>query len=102
MKENKVLLICNEYPSDNDIYKNGFIHRRVKLYLKNNINVIVFCVNIRVSNFNSEDYDGIIVLRGNQSHYEKYIKETEFSSYLIHFISQNKLNPIIENIENPR
>lgn len=102
MSEKKALLVCNAYPSENNIYKNGFIHRRVKLYLKNNLDIVVFCVNNKFTNLIYDNYDGVTVIRGNKTDYESFLKENDFHSYLIHFISKDKYDPIIETKVNPK
>lgn len=102
MPKKKFLLICNDYPSRNDIYKNGFIHRRVKSYQKNDIVVVVFCVNNKFTSLKHENYDGVNVVRGNQTEYQKFLKDNDFQAYLIHFISKNKYEPIVETKDNPR
>lgn len=82
----KHLVICNAYPSTHDIYKNGFIHRRVKSYIKKGLSIEVFCLHRKFENLVIETYDGVNILRGNREHYEAYLKQNDFQSYLIHWI----------------
>jgi len=66
----KHLIICNAYPSKNDIYQNGFIHRRAKSYIKQGMSLEVFCLHRKFDDLLVEIYDGIKILRGNRGHYE--------------------------------
>lgn len=94
--------MCNAYPSYQDIYKNGFIHRRVKSYIKFGLDIEVFCLHQKYEKLEIDIYDGIKVIRGNKEQYVKHIKTHDYLCYLIHFIEINKYRPIIENIENPK
>lgn len=98
----KHLLICNAYPSEDDIYKNGFIHRRVKSYMKYNQVIEVFCLHRKYETLIVDDYDGVKVMRGNLNNYEDYLMKNNFQSYLIHFIDKNKYLPIIKLKKEPK
>lgn len=96
------LLICNAYPSTNDIYKNGFIHRRVKSYNKYGLNVEVYCLDSKYNQETVDIYDGIKVIRGNLENYKKFLMMNDFSSYLIHFVEHNKYDPIVNLKKDPK
>lgn len=98
----KGLIVSNEYPSKEDIYKNGFIHRRAKSYRKYNIEIEVFCLNNRYNEMEVYIYDEIKVIRGNMDAYLNFLKKNNFDTYLIHFVNKNKLNPILSLKENPK
>lgn len=77
-------------------------YRRVKSYIKKGLSIEVFCLHRKFENLVIETYDGVNILRGNREHYEAYLKQNDFQSYLIHFVDHNKYNPIIETKINPK
>lgn len=98
----KSLIVSNEYPSKEDIYKNGFVHRRAKSYQKFNIEIEVFCLNNQYNETEVYIYDEIKVTKGNIDAYSNFLKENHFDSFLIHFVNKNKLNPILSFKKNPK
>ena len=52
--QSNVLILTNHYPSYEDIYRNGFIHSRVREYTKNGICPDIFkLVREKISTFQS-------------------------------------------------
>ncbi|GGA98404.1 glycosyltransferase [Macrococcus hajekii] len=100
----KVLVVCNAYPSEDNIYRNGFIHRRVKAYQKRNIEAEVFYLHVTALEEVEYDYDGVHVTMGNEAHYRRYLQahHNEYVSFLIHFINPHMYDPIIEYVSNPK
>ncbi len=50
-KNNKYLIITNAYPHEDQLYRNGFIHRRVKAYQAKRSRCRSFCITWSLSNF---------------------------------------------------
>jgi len=98
---NRFLLISNAYPSSENIYRNGFIHRRVKSYLDKDYKVDVFYLHSSFLNADIYTYDGVTVNTGNREHYENFLKINEYDNYLIHFVNPDMYFPIVNNIDNP-
>ena len=89
----KYLILTNGYPSNDDLYKNGFIHRRVKLYFENNIDVDIFYLfkNPKLVNY---DFDGVSVYRGNQDILEIFLSNNTYDKVLIHFVNESMINAL--------
>lgn len=100
MSEN-FLVISNAYPSDSNIYRNGFIHRRVKAYVDKGKNVEVFYLHQPKVTAEVYYYDEVKVTIGNKQHYTQFLKENDFEAYLIHFINPDMYYPIVNNVINP-
>lgn len=100
----KKLVVCNAYPSKENIYRNGFIHRRVKAYQKYDEQVDVYYLHVNATQEEVYEYDGVTVYFGNDDHYKEFIKlnEQTYKTFLIHFINPLMYYPIIETIENPK
>lgn len=96
MHTKKYLVLTNHYPSEDDLYKNGFVHRRVKSYEKQNLNIEVFVLRNQYENMHSYTFENIKVNRGNGIHFENFLRENKYEKILIHFVSK----PMIEAIKN--
>ena len=90
------LLIANAYPSERALYRNGFIHRRVKAYQANGIGVQVFYLHPPVRNSYEYEYDGVNVQVGSSLDLAARLASIEYSKILIHFVSPDMINPILE------
>lgn len=101
---NKFLIVCNAYPSKDAIYRNGFIHRRVKAYQKKGYEVDVFYLHLNATQQEVYKYDGVNVTFGNEIHYQKFLNENKqiYKTFLIHFINPQMYYPIIETISSPK
>lgn len=89
------LLIANAYPSDKALYRNGFIHRRVKGYAEAGISVEVFYMHPPAASPYSYEYDGVSVTVGNENALDEYLAERHFKKILIHFASPAMVRPIM-------
>lgn len=97
----KFLVICNAYPSEENIYRNGFIHRRVKSYINKGYNVEIFYLHPHFYTKDSYEYDGVKVFKGNKSHYEEFLGSNNYDNYLIHFINPDMYYPIVNIKSDP-
>lgn len=91
----KLLLICNAYPSNADLYRNGFIHRRVKEYQALGTEVEVFYNHQPVTNKYTYLFDGVSVTVGNDEALFRTVTESEYAAYLVHFAEPSRIEPLI-------
>lgn len=91
----KLLVICNAYPSRSDLYRNGFIHRRVKEYQENGASVEVFYNHQPVSEPYKYDYDGVTVKVGNDAALYETVQEEAFDAFLVHFAEPSRIEPLV-------
>lgn len=91
----KLLVICNAYPSKADLYRNGFIHRRVKEYQDNGADVEVFYNHQPVTEPYEYEYDSVTITVGDDvALYEKVMRE-KFDAFLVHFAEPSRIEPLI-------
>lgn len=88
------LLIANAYPSDKALYRNGFLHRRVKAYQKHGERVTVFYLHPPVSEAYFYEHDGVTVHVGSSEHLEAHLVHSSYSKFLVHFASPDMIMPI--------
>lgn len=92
-----LLIITNKYPSNDNLYANGFIHMRVKNYIERGHNVEVFVINQNVEGITKYNYDNVKVSLGNNYELTKHLNgEIEIDRILIHFINRNIIKCIYD------
>ena len=91
----RLLVICNAYPSNSDLYRNGFIHRRVKEYQKKGAKVEVFYNHQPVKSAYEYEYDGVAVTVGNDAALYEKVTNTDFDSFLVHFAEPSRIDPLL-------
>ena len=98
----KLLVICNAYPSEQALYRNGFIHRRVKAYKEAGLNVEVFYNHEPVQQAYEYEFDGVRVTVGNEGALELHVASNDFDGYLIHFAEPQRIRPLQKlNVKKP-
>jgi len=83
--KSKSLLLTNQYPSYDNLYRNGFIHRRVHEYQERGYkpDVITFHPNNREQ---FSEYLGIDIASGHSTTLEKMLEPGHYREILIHFL----------------
>ncbi|MBL1213614.1 MAG: glycosyltransferase family 4 protein [Ignavibacteriae bacterium] len=74
----KILILAQEYPSDGNIYRNHYIHTRLKTYLEKNIELVV----LSFSTVNSYNFEGVEIV--SESDYYKNFKGCNFDLVIVH------------------
>ncbi|WP_411562743.1 glycosyltransferase [Pseudomonas shirazensis] len=79
------LLVTNHYPAYNDLYRNGFVHSRVKAYQEQDLGVDVFRLrkNEAVS---YHEFQNVDVVTGCQSTLGKMLESGQYKTVLVHFL----------------
>lgn len=92
-KKNQYLLLTNAYASENNLYKNAFIHRRMKQYQQEGIELDLFVLNNK-NGLVEYEFDGVKVLQGNKEILKNLLSEMKYTKILIHFVNQEMLEAI--------
>lgn len=87
------LVLTNVYPSYDNIYRNGFVHRRVRNYLKYSIGCDVFTLSTN-KYIGQYEYDGVNVYFGDEKVLLDRIKDNKYKKILVHFIDNRMLEVI--------
>ncbi|MAT42499.1 MAG: methyltransferase type 12 [Anaerolineaceae bacterium] len=81
------LLITNIYPQYDNLYRNGFVHRRVAAYKKENYPVDVMTISPHTTE-GFYEFEGIDVISGNAFLLESALSTGQYKKVLIHFLDQ--------------
>jgi len=92
----KYLVLTNAYPHQNQLYRNGFIHRRVKSYQDAGVEVEIFVLNPGYKEMENYRFDGVNVFRGSKSVFHHFLSENDYKKILIHFVSIDMIDVIKE------
>ncbi len=95
------LVLTNHYPRYDDLYRNGFVHSRVKHYFKRNVPVDVFRFqqNAALSYHEFEDVD---VTTGGAEALDKLIRDSQFESIAVHFLDRAMWQVLERHIDKVR
>ncbi len=80
------LLLTNHYPSYEDLYRNGFVHSRVKAYAEHGVQVDVFRLRPDDS-VSYHEFQNIDVVTGNQQALRMQLATGKYRNILVHFLS---------------
>lgn len=92
----KYLVLTNAYPHQDQLYRNGFIHRRVKAYQEKGVNVEIFVMNPVYQESENYHFDGVSVFRGSKTVFHHFLNENNYDKILIHFVSVDMIDVIKE------
>jgi glycosyltransferase involved in cell wall biosynthesis len=79
------LLLTNNYPSYDDLYRNGFVHSRVVAYKEQGIDVDVYRLR-KDEAISYHEFKNINVMTGSQQALDKLLKNGSYKSILVHFL----------------
>jgi spore maturation protein CgeB/glycosyltransferase involved in cell wall biosynthesis/SAM-dependent methyltransferase len=81
----KYLLVTNRYPSDGDLYRNGFVHRRVLEYIRHGERIDVFRLG-GSDKLGYHEFDGVDVTTGGTSALDALLRSNDYRAILVHFL----------------
>lgn len=81
------LVLTNHYPSYDDLYRNGFVHSRVKAYAAAGVDVDVFRLRSD-SAVAYHEFQDIDVITGSSEALTKLLETGGYKSILVHFLDE--------------
>lgn len=96
-----VLVLTNHYPSYGDLYKNGFVHSRVKAYREYGKAVDVFRFR-QDQPLSWHEFQDVDVITGSQNALENMLSTGRYRHVLVHFLAPDMwsvLETFIDNIK---
>ena len=99
--DSKILCLTNHYPSYDNIYRNGFVHARIKLYEQNGVKVSVFQFS-KATQVQFSEFEGINVVSGNSDYLRFVLTNNKYSTILVHFLDSEMWEVLKELPETTR
>ena len=82
---NDVLVLTNNYPTYEDLYRNGFVHSRVIAYAQQGVKVDVF--RLRKDETHSyHEFSNVDVITGSQEVLHRLLTGGKYKNVLVHFL----------------
>jgi glycosyltransferase involved in cell wall biosynthesis len=83
--QSDVLLLTNHYPSYGDLYRNGFVHSRIKAYREHGASVDVFRLR-KDQPISWHEFQDIDVTTGSQQALRRMLASGRYRHVLVHFL----------------
>ncbi|WP_457787448.1 FkbM family methyltransferase [Pseudomonas sp. PL-6] len=99
--QSDVLLLTNHYPSYDDLYRNGFVHSRVKAYREYGVSVDIFRLR-KDQPISWHEFQDIDVTTGSQQALRRMLASGRYRHILVHFLDPDMwevLKDFIDNIK---
>lgn len=81
----RLLVVVNGYPRNGDLYRNGFVHRRVKLYKRRGVEVDVVWVSPSIRK-HSYEFDGVCVTVCDAVTLRSTLRHSGHRAIAVHFV----------------
>lgn len=82
-----VLVLTNHYPAADDLYRNGFVHRRLVDYRARGLRADVCCLQPNTA-LRYNEFEGIDVVRGGKAILEGMLALRRHRAVLVHFLDE--------------
>lgn len=86
LSRSETLLLTNHYPSYKDLYRNGFVHSRVRSYMERGVAVDVFRLHANEATTYHE-FQNVDVVTGAQAALHKLLESGRYKTVLVHFLT---------------
>lgn len=93
-EDERYLILTNMYPNKQNLYRNGFVHRRVVLYKERGLRVDVFACNSKNRGLESYCFDKVQVYGGDEKALQTLLRVRKYKKILIHFVNENMVEAI--------
>lgn len=88
LNKGKTLILTNAYPSEEHLYKNMFVHKRVKAYKEQGVLCDVMEFNKRVDQ-SYREFDGVSVVSGQEDMLRNILSKSTIETVCVHFLDAN-------------
>lgn len=92
----RLLVVTNTYPSEDALYRNGFVHRRVVAYQQLGHDVVVFSNSPHHDSVRWYEFDGVKIMEGRTVDLTSFINEETFDAILMHFVAPQRIQAIAD------
>lgn len=85
LERSRHLLLTNNYPAYDDLYRNGFVHSRVRAYREQGVAVDVFRLR-KGQAVSYHEFEDVDVITGSPEGLDRMLASGRFDSVLVHFL----------------
>ena len=95
------LILTNIYPSYDNLYRNMFVHARVKAYKEHGLNCDVLCTNIYAKN-EYREFEGANVIEGHIQRLADVMNTGKIKTVCVHFLDEQMFTVLKAHLDNIR
>jgi len=99
--DSETLLISNNYPSYDDLYKNGFVHSRVKAYKSRGKKIDVFRFKTEQA-VSWHEFQNIDVITGGEQALSSLLESGRYKTVLVHFLDNHMWSILSKYIDDTK
>ncbi len=92
----KILVLTQQYPKKDRIYRNGFVHTRVKKYRENSSDD--YCVFVLNGEHGSYYYEDVFVRQGDSSDLKEVLME-KYDRIIVHFLTRKMIPVLLDHAQ---
>ena len=92
--KNRSLLVTNQYPSYDSLYKNAFIASRIRRYQHEGFNTEIYCVRDEALELSYREFEGTEILSGSPETLAEVADGGSINKLLIHFLNPKMWNAL--------
>jgi glycosyltransferase involved in cell wall biosynthesis len=93
----RVLVLTNHYPDYDDLYRNGFVHSRVKSYRRAGLEVDVFLLR-HDQPLSYREFEGVSVTSGSKVALHRLLGSARYKCVSVHFLDPDMWEVLSEHI----
>lgn len=91
------LIIANQYPSYDDLYRYGFLHSRVRAYIQHGLSVEVF--RVRRYDFNFKEFENVDITTGSLELLDNSLAIGHVQRVLVHLLDEDMWSVLVKHID---
>ena len=96
--QQRYLLVTNQYPAYDNLYRNGFVHSRVRAYREKGVGVDVFRMGTD-SPAAFREFEGIDVVSGDAAVLDRLLATATYSHVMVHFLSPDMWKVLQKHVD---
>lgn len=90
----KSLVLTHQYPRKDNLYRSGFVHQRVKEYIKNGIDTEIWVLDTEKSSVETYVFEGVTVYEGDVNGFISYTEKNDVKNILVHFLKKSTITAL--------
>src|SRR5690606_6766108 len=94
----RYLLLTNHYPSHDDLYRNAFVHARVRAYREQGVDVDVFRLR-KDEPVRYHEFENIDVMSGSQEALDTLLADGTYEHVLVHFLDPDMWEVLQKHVQ---
>lgn len=101
LARSNVLVLSNHYPAPDDLYRNMFVHRRMRSYKEEGYVADIMRMNPYVSD-KFREFEGINIIEGQNTTLQTVLVNSSIDTVCVHFLNQDMWDVLKDHLDHIR